>query len=92
VQSFYWVQFEHFLPSNNMTYDYKPDRTIDIGGLPFIYDVKSFLDYADMQGEDPRSDGAAISRLLARHNIAFPRRAARVPCFIFRQPITAPNS
>jgi hypothetical protein len=81
VQSFYWVQFEHFLPSNNMTYDYKAERTIDIGGLPFIYDVKSFLDYAEMQGEDPRSDGAAISRLLAQHNVAFPRRAARVRMF-----------
>ena len=43
--------------------------------------MKSFLDYADMQGEDPRSDGAAISRLLAQHNVAFPRRAARVRMF-----------
>lgn len=81
VQSFYWVQFEHFLPTNKYTYDYKPDRTTDIGGLQFIYDVKSWLDYASMQGEDPHSDGAAISRLLAQHNLAFPKRAARVRMF-----------
>jgi hypothetical protein len=86
VQSFYWVQFEHFLPSNKMTYDYKPERTVDIGGLPFIYDVKSFLDYADMQSEDPRSDGAAMSRLLAQHHIAFPKKAARVRMFYLPTP------
>lgn len=81
VQSFYWVQFEHFLPTNKYTYDYKTDRTTDIGGLQFIYDVKSWLDYAGMQVEDPHSDGAAISRLLAQHNLAFPKRAARVRMF-----------
>lgn len=81
VQSFYMVQFEHFLPTNKMTYDYKPDRTADIGGLQFIYDVKSWPDYAAILAEDPRSDGAAFSRLLARHNLAFPKRAAHVRMF-----------
>jgi hypothetical protein len=81
VESFYWVQFEHFLPSNKMSYDYKAVRTTDIGGLQFIYDVKSFLDYAAIQRPDPRSDGAAMSQLLAQHNLAFPKRAARVRMF-----------
>jgi hypothetical protein len=81
VQSFYWVQFEHFLPSNKMTYDYEPKRTTDIGGLQFIYDVKSFPDYAGMQVEDPVSDGAAIGRLLAQHQLAFPKKVARVRMF-----------
>lgn len=81
VQGFYWVQFEHFLPSNNMTYDYKPERTTDIGDLRFIYDVKSFLGYAAMQSDDPRSDGAAMSALLARHDLAFPKKAVRVRMF-----------
>jgi hypothetical protein len=80
VQGFYWVQFEHFLPTNQYTYDYKPDRTTDIGGLQFIYDVKSFTDYT-VTLRDPRSDGAAIASLLARHNLAFPKRAARVRMF-----------
>jgi hypothetical protein len=81
VQSFYWVQFEHFLPSNKYTYDYKLSGTTDIGSLQFVYDVKSWLDYAANEEEDPRSDGAAIARLLAQHNLAFPKRAARVRMF-----------
>jgi hypothetical protein len=81
VQSFCWVQFEHFLPSNKYTYDYKLSGTTDIGGLPFVYDVKSWLDYAANEEEDPHSDGAAIARLLAQHNLAFPERAARVRMF-----------
>lgn len=86
VQSFYWVQFEHFLPSNKYTYDYRPDRTADIDGLQFIYDVKSFLDYSAIQKPDPRSDGAAIARLLAQHNLAFPKRTARVRMFYLPTP------
>jgi hypothetical protein len=58
----------------------KPDRTTDIGGLQFIYDVKSFTDYT-VTLRDPRSDGAAIGSLFARHNLAFPKRAARVRMF-----------
>lgn len=78
VQAFCWVQFEHFLPTNKMTYDYKSDRPTNIGGWPFLYNVKSFPDYAGMEAEDPRSDGAAIARLLARRGLAFPKRAVRV--------------
>jgi hypothetical protein len=81
VERFYWVQFEHFLPTNKYTYGYRPDRTTDIGGLRFIYDVKSWSDYATSLAEDPASDGAAISRLLTRHNLTFPQRAARVRMF-----------
>jgi|SRR5579862_963304 len=78
VQSFYWVQFEHFLPTNKMTYEYENQRPVDLNGFPFTYDVKSFRDYAYMQNEDPASDGAAISRLLAQHHLTFPAKAARV--------------
>jgi hypothetical protein len=81
VQTFCWVQFEHFLPSNKYSYDYKLSGTTEIGSLPFVYDVKSWLDYAANEEEDPRSDGAAIARLLAQHNLAFPKRAARVRMF-----------
>lgn len=81
VQAFYSVQFEHLVPTNKYTYDYKPDRTTNLGGLPFIYDCKSFPDYAAAEVEDPHSDGAAIARLLAQHNLAFPKRAARVRMF-----------
>ncbi len=81
VDGFYWVQFEHFLPSNNRTYDYPADHTADFGVLRFIYDVKTFPDYDTMQAEDPLSDGAAIIKLLAQHNLAFPRKTARVRMF-----------
>jgi hypothetical protein len=81
VESFYWIQFEHFLPTNKYTYDYPADRTADFGALRFIYDVKSFSDYDLMQAEDPASDGAAIRKLLAQHNLAFPKKAARVRMF-----------
>src|SRR5580692_7445011 len=81
VRSFYWVQFEHFLPTNKMTYDCALTRTTDIGGLRFIYDVKSFPNYEAAQADDPASDGAAIAKLLAQHNLSFPKRAARVRMF-----------
>jgi len=86
VERFYWVQFEHFLPSNTMTYQYPFDRTTDVGDLRFIYDVKSFTDYDAMQAEDPRSDGAAIRKLLAQQNLSFPKKAARVRMFYFPTP------
>jgi hypothetical protein len=81
VERFYWVQFEHFLPTNKHTYDYRPDRTTDIGGLRFIYDVKSWPDYAANQMEDPDSDGAAMARLLDEHNLVFPKKTVRVRMF-----------
>jgi len=62
------------------TYDYKGLIT-EIGGLSFVYDVKSWPDYAKSNAEDPGSDGEAISRLLAQHSLAFPKRAARVRMF-----------
>lgn len=81
VQAFYWLQFEHFLPSNKYTYDYKLSGTMDLSGLPFVYDVKAFLGYDSMQLSDPQSDGAALNRLMAEHHISFPKNAARVRMF-----------
>jgi hypothetical protein len=81
VERFYWVQFEHRLPSDKHTYNYPPDRTTDIGGLRFIYDVKSWADYAENLAEDPASDGAAIEQLLGEHNLVLPRKAVRVRMF-----------
>ena len=66
VRKFYWVQFEHFLPTNQLTYGYAPTRTAEIGDFRFIYDVKSFSDYAAMQTSEPASDGAAMSRGILR--------------------------
>jgi hypothetical protein len=81
VDRFYWVQFEHMLPSNRDRYNYQPDHTTNIGGLLFIYDVKSWPDYAANEVEDPGSDSAAIARLLDEHNLVFPKKTVRVRMF-----------
>lgn len=86
VNQFYWIQFEHFLPTNNRSYDYVPKRATELGGLEFIYDVKSWPDYVTMQAEDPASDGAAVERLLAKHQLSFPRRTVRVRMFHLPSP------
>ena len=81
IDAFYWVQFEHRVPSDTHTYNYPADHTTDIGGLNFVYDAKSWPDYAVMQMEDPQSDGAAISHLAEKNNMKFPQRAARIRMF-----------
>ncbi len=81
VDAFYWLQFEHRLPNDTNTYDYPRDRTTNIGGLEFTYDVKSWPDYAKNNAEDPGSDGEAMTHLLAAHNLVFPKRAVRVRMF-----------
>jgi hypothetical protein len=78
---FYWLQFEHFLPTNKYTYDYKLPGNTDIGGLPFNYDVKAFFGYDAAQLSDPKSDGAALAALMAQHHLAFPKNAARARMF-----------
>lgn len=81
IEAFYWVQFEHRLPSDSNTYNYPADHKTDIGGLSFVYDVKSWPDYASMQLDDPKSDSAAITRLLEESKLKFPSRVVRVRMF-----------
>jgi len=81
IDAFYWIQFEHRAPSDSRTYNYQLGHSTDIGGLDFVYDEKAWPDYAAELVDDPASDGAAISRLLAKRNLKFPRRAARVRMF-----------
>lgn len=81
VERFYWVQFEHFLPTNNRTYNYDSTRTTQIGDLQFLYNVGSWPDYAAAIAGDPASDGAAIERLLAKRHLSFPQRAVHVRMF-----------
>jgi hypothetical protein len=81
VKRFYWIQFEHFLPTNNRTYNYDSTRTTQIGDLQFIYNVGSWPDYATAVAGDPASDGAAIERLLAKRHLSFPQKAVHVRMF-----------
>ena len=81
VDRFYWIQFEHFLPTNKHTYNYDATRTTQIGNLQFVYDVRSWPNYAAIHASDPASDGAAIERLLAKHGLSLPERAVQVRMF-----------
>lgn len=81
VEKFYLVQFEHFLPTNSRTYDFSSSLQTKIDDLGFVYDVKTWPDYATMQTQDPQSDGAAMVRLLASHHLTLPRQAVRVRMF-----------
>jgi len=81
IEAFYWVQFEHRLPSDQHTYNYPADHTTNIGGLNFVYDVKSWPDFASELTADPASDGAAVSGLLAESKLKFPSRVARIRMF-----------
>ena len=81
VERFYWIQFEHFLPSNDKTYKYNSARETQIGDLQFVYNVGSWPDYAAEMAGNPASDGAAIQRLFERQHLSFPHRAAHVRMF-----------
>jgi len=81
IDAFYWIQFEHRAPSDSHTYNYQLGHSTKIGGLDFVYDEKAWPNYASELLDDPASDGAAISRLLAKSSLKFPERAARVRMF-----------
>ena len=91
VQSFYWLQFEHFLPTNSMTYEAASTRTIEIGGLTFNYDTLGYADFAGIQSSQPGSDGAAAVAILARRQFTFPQRWRVLGCSISLMPIVAAN-
>lgn len=89
AERFYLLQFEHFLPTNNLTYKYDSMQTTQIGDLQFIYDVKSFSDLAATLAEDQASDTAALERLLAKHNLSLPHKSVFWSVWsISRRPIT----
>jgi len=80
IQSFYWLQFEHYLPSNDHHYDYPPTRTVDLGGLMFVHDTKVFTNYAG-QERNPESDAAKAVALLKKAGYTLPAAAARTRMF-----------
>ncbi|MBW8741447.1 MAG: hypothetical protein ACJ747_04905 [Gaiellaceae bacterium] len=76
IERLYWIQFEEFLPDNTHTYDYARDRTVDVAGLEFIHDTRSYSDFARRNSE-PGSDGAYARKLLAAHGYGLPGAAMR---------------
>ena len=81
AKQFFLIQFEHFLPTNNFTYDYASMPTTQIGNLPVNYHVKSLHDLGALMLEDKGSDGAAMVELLAKRHISLPHNTAMVRMF-----------
>ena len=81
AKQFFLIQFEHFLPTNNFTYDYASMPTTQIGNLPVNYVVKSLHDLGALMLEDKGSDGAAMVELLAKRHISLPHNTAMVRMF-----------
>jgi hypothetical protein len=81
VEQFYLIQFEHFLPTNHLTYDYASMQTTQIGDFQFHYDVKSIPNLGALLMEDQGSDGEAMVQLLAKQHLVLPHNTAWVRMF-----------
>jgi len=91
VNKFYLIQFEHFLPTNEMTYDYDTMQTTQVDDFQFRYDVKSFSGLAALLREDQGSDGQALERRSRANTSCCRATLFWCVCFIGRQPITEPS-
>ena len=80
AEQFYLIQFEQYLPTNNFTYNYASMPAIQMGDLPFNYDVKSWPDLGPLLMEE-KSDGAAMEQLLAKRHLSLPHDTAMVRMF-----------
>jgi hypothetical protein len=76
IRRFYWLQFEHYLPSNDHHYNYSAAHAINIGGLPFLTDTRIYTDYASLT-PSPDSDGARARALLSAKGFKLPTAAIR---------------
>lgn len=65
IRRFYWVQFEHYLPSNSYTYDYSQiaQKPVALGRLTFQGDVRVSPKYFTMD-DRPGSDSKAAEEFL----------------------------
>ncbi len=64
IRRLYWVQFEGYLPGNNHTYNYKSDKTANLGGYEFIADSLARTVEAAKAEQRPDSDGARARAFL----------------------------
>ena len=81
LERFYLIQFEHFLPTNNLTYDYASMRTTQVDNFQFNYDVKSLPNLGVLLMEDQGSDGQAMEQLLAKQHLVLPHNTVMVRMF-----------
>ena len=66
IRRFYWIQFEHYYPSNNHTYDYSgiKQETLKFGPIDFLADTTINPKYFT-GGNRPGSDSEAAQKFLA---------------------------
>jgi hypothetical protein len=78
IRRFYWVQFEGYLPTNSHAYDYKVNKSVNIGGLDFVADayprnIKANPGRADGDGARAREFLAAKGYRLAGDDVVMQR-------------------
>jgi hypothetical protein len=80
IRRFYWVQFEHYLATNDHRYKYKAERVAKIGDLDFITDTRLFAHY---QGNitNPASDSAKAKAFFTAKGFRMPDAMVRARCF-----------
>src|ERR1022692_1265182 len=65
IRRFYWIQFEHYYPSNSHTYDYSgiKQKALKFGPIDFLADTKIDSEYFT-GGNQPGSDSEAAQKFL----------------------------
>lgn len=80
VRRYYWVQFEHYLPTNEHRYKYKTERVAKIGDLDFITDTRVFARYFGNES-NPASDSAKAKTFFKAKGYRMPDAIVRARCF-----------
>jgi hypothetical protein len=80
IRRFYWIQFEHYLPTNDHQYKYKADRVAKLGDVEFITDTRVFANYAGIES-NPASDSAKMRAFFRSKGYRLPDGLARARCF-----------
>lgn len=81
IQRLVWVQFEGYLPDNQRTYRYRVTQTVDLGGVPFIYDIDTAAVGPEI-AERPDSDFAAAMDHLRAHGYGIPEEEVQTQRFV----------
>ena len=73
LKSFFWLQFEGFLPSNDYVYDYtdSPLR-VEMDGFNFYTDTAAGIDVRFWQLGSPGTDGYLVRKFLADKGYSYP--------------------
>jgi hypothetical protein len=80
IRRFYWVQFEHYLATNEHRYKYKAERVAKLGDLDFITDTRVFAHYFGNVA-NPASDSARAKAFFTAKGFQMPDAMVRARCF-----------